>query len=258
MWKISGDPADMTVAEVRDRARGLPTSLRSGRPDRETPFETAAEEAFRRHARQWKPSTLSVNRNHLDRNILPRFAGRPIADIVPRDVRDRFLCDAEIARLGRALRGASPGVAIIRLRAPTGCRSSEIATDPAASVLPNRRPRLTRFLPLDEARRLNAALDRHADGCGSVQADIIGLPLLTGVPQDRDRPPEVARRSTGSVSGSKTARRAPERCISVPRPATIIDRRMTARGAYPSPSSRTPEADFGKPVPVARVGSRTG
>jgi len=30
------------------------------------------------------------NRNHLDRHVLPRFAGRPIADINSRDVQDRF------------------------------------------------------------------------------------------------------------------------------------------------------------------------
>jgi len=179
MWKLLGDPADMTVAEARDRARGLLSSLRSGRPDRETPFETVAEEAFRRHGRRWKPSTLSRNRNYLDRHILPRFAGRPIADITPQEVRDwfaamhatpvsadrsmpvlsvimavaeaeglrpeggnpcrgikryrrgnrdRFLSDAEFARLGRALRGTSQCGAIIRLLALTGCRSSEIGT----------------------------------------------------------------------------------------------------------------------------------
>ena len=36
IWKIIGDPADMTVAEARERARGLLASIRSGQPDRET------------------------------------------------------------------------------------------------------------------------------------------------------------------------------------------------------------------------------
>ena len=179
IWKIVGDPADMTVAEARERARGLLASLRSGRPDGETLFEAVAEEAFRRHGRQWKPSTLSVNRHYLDKHILPRFAGQRIAGITPQDVRDwfaalhatpvsadrsmpvlsvimtvaetdglrpegsnpckgikryrrqtrdRFLSEAEIARLGRALRDPSPAVALIRLLALTGCRSSEIRT----------------------------------------------------------------------------------------------------------------------------------
>ena len=179
IWKIVGDPTDMTVAEARARARGLLAALRSGRPDGGTLFETVAEEAFRRHGRQWKPSTLSVNRNYLNKHILPRFAGLRIADITPQDVRDwfaamhatpvsadrsmpvlsvimtvaetdglrpegsnpckgirryrrqtrdRFLSEPEIARLGRALIGPSPAVALIRLLALTGCRSSEIRT----------------------------------------------------------------------------------------------------------------------------------
>ena len=179
IWKIVGDPAAMTVAEARERARGLLASLRSGRPNGETLFETVAEEAFRRHGRQWKPSTLLRNRNYLNKHILPRFAGQRIVDITPQDVRnwfaamhatpvsadrsmpvlsvimtvaevdglrpegsnpcrgirryrrqnrDRFLSEAEIARLGRALRGPSPAVALIRLLALTGCRSSEIRT----------------------------------------------------------------------------------------------------------------------------------
>ena len=179
VWKIVGDPGNMSVAEARERARGLLASLRSGKPDGETLFETVAEEAFRRHGRQWKPGTFSVNRHYLDKHILPRFAGQPIADITAQDVRDwfaamhatpvsadrsmpvlsvimtvaeadglrpegsnpcrgirryrrqnrdRFLSEAEFARLGRVLCGASPALALIRLLALTGCRSSEIRT----------------------------------------------------------------------------------------------------------------------------------
>ena len=45
-----------------------------------------------------------------------------------RQNRDRFLSEAEIVRLGRALCGPSPAIALIRLLALTGCRSSEIRT----------------------------------------------------------------------------------------------------------------------------------
>ena len=75
IWKIIGDPANMTVAEARERARGLLASLRLGRPDGETLLETVAEDTFRRHGRHWKPSTLSRNRNYLHKHILPRGAG---------------------------------------------------------------------------------------------------------------------------------------------------------------------------------------
>lgn len=183
MWKIVGDPASMTVAEARDRARGMLAAVRTGRraSDEETLFEAVAETAFRRHGRNWKPGTLSINRHYLSKHILPWFRGRQVAEITSQDVRDwfasmhatpvsadrsmpvlsvimqvaeigglrpegsnpcrgirryrrrnrdRFLSAAEFGRLGRALRGTKPSLAVplIRLLALTGCRSSEIRT----------------------------------------------------------------------------------------------------------------------------------
>ncbi len=181
VWNIIGDPADMTVADARTQAQNVLTALRSGQPERETMFETAAADMVRRYSRQWKPSTLTVNRNYLRTYILPRFAGRRIADITAQEVRDwfmslhatpvaadralpvlsvimtmaetdglrpegsnpcrsitryrrqnreRFLSDAELARLGQTLCAveSSPAIALIRLLALTGCRSSEIRT----------------------------------------------------------------------------------------------------------------------------------
>ena len=182
-WRIVGDPAAMTVAEAREKARGMLASILAGRPasDEETLFEAVAETAFRRHGGSWKESTLSVNRHYLRRQILPWFRGRQVAEITSQDVRDwfasmratpvsadrsmpvlsaimqvaeadglrpegsnpcrgirryrrrnrdRFLSAAEFGRLGKALRGTKPSLAvpIIRLLALTGCRSSEIRT----------------------------------------------------------------------------------------------------------------------------------
>ncbi len=73
--------------DVRDRdlkgfgVRVLPSAI---------PFETVADEVFRRYARNWKPSTLRVNRNYYRNHILPWFEGRPIADISAHDVRRWF------------------------------------------------------------------------------------------------------------------------------------------------------------------------
>ncbi len=55
-----------------------------------------------------------------------------------------------------------------------------IGSNPARFVRPNRRPKLSRFLSRDEIRRLHHALDRHAEGRRSAQADIIRLLILTG------------------------------------------------------------------------------
>lgn len=76
-WRIVGNPAGMTVAEARERARGMLASFRTGCPasDEETLFDAVAEAAFRRHGRNWKPSTLSKNRNYLRKQILPGCSG---------------------------------------------------------------------------------------------------------------------------------------------------------------------------------------
>ena len=54
------------------------------------PFETVADEVFRRYARNWKPSTLAVNRGYYRKQILPWFQGHPITDITAQDVRRWF------------------------------------------------------------------------------------------------------------------------------------------------------------------------
>ncbi len=90
IWRIIGDPDNMTVSEARQQAINLLMTLQSGKPDTETVFDTIAAETFRRYSRQWKPSTLAVNQKYFRRNILPCFAGRRVADITSQDVRDWF------------------------------------------------------------------------------------------------------------------------------------------------------------------------
>ena len=53
-------------------------------------FEKVADEVFRRYGRNWKPATLAVNRIYLRNQIMPRFRGRPVADITRGDVRQWF------------------------------------------------------------------------------------------------------------------------------------------------------------------------
>ena len=45
---------------------------------------------FIRYERTWKARALAVNRNYLRNQLLPHFAGRPIADIEPEGVRSWF------------------------------------------------------------------------------------------------------------------------------------------------------------------------
>ena len=95
VWKIVGEVGSIGADEARARAKSLLAAIREGSakeaaasPD--IAFETIADEVFRRYARNWKPSTLKVNRNYYRNHILPRFKGRPIAGIDSRDVRQWF------------------------------------------------------------------------------------------------------------------------------------------------------------------------
>ena len=171
IWKIVGDPADMTVAEARARARGLLASIRSGQPDRETLFETVAEEAFRRHGRQWKPSTLLRNRNYLDKHILPRFAGQRIADITPQEVRDWF---ASLHATPVSADRSMPVLSVIMTVAEADGLRPE-GSNPCRGIKRYRRQNRDRFLSKAEFGRLGHAL------CGSSHVTaLIWLLALTG------------------------------------------------------------------------------
>ena len=79
-WKIVGQAGDIDLDEARSRARTLLAAIRNGSSDETTAppdiaFETVAEEVFRRYARNWKPSTLAVNRGYYKNQILPWFEG---------------------------------------------------------------------------------------------------------------------------------------------------------------------------------------
>ena len=94
-WKIVGQAEAIGVDEARDRARRLVTSIRNGNDDEaiappDTLFETVGDEVFRRYARNWKPSTLRVNRGYYRKQILPWFEGCQIADITAHDVQRWF------------------------------------------------------------------------------------------------------------------------------------------------------------------------
>ncbi|WP_424830570.1 tyrosine-type recombinase/integrase [Ruegeria sp.] len=173
IWKIVGDPADMTVAEARARARGLLASIRSGQPDGETLFETVAEEAFRRHARQWKPSTLSVNRHYLNKYILPRFAGQKIADITSQEVRDWF---ASLHATPVSADRSMPVLSVIMAVAEADGLRPE-GSNPCKGIKRYRRQNRDRFLSDTEFGRLGRVLCGKAP---SAAVSLIRLLALTG------------------------------------------------------------------------------
>ncbi len=180
VWKIVGQAGAIGADEARDRARTLVASVRKGNggeaaaaPD--IPFETVAGEVFHRYARNWKPSTLKVNRYYYRNQILPCFEGRPIADITATDVRRWF---ARLHETPVAADRSAPVLSVIMREAEVYGYRSE-GTNPCAGIRRYCRQGRERFLSAAEIRRLGEVLARHeADHPQSVA--IIRLLLLTG------------------------------------------------------------------------------
>ena len=117
-----------------------------------------------------KPSTVRGWDRVLTGRLLPEFGPLRLDRITRHAVQDWF------ERYSRtAPGGANSALRLLRQSLKFAMERGLIDSSPAASVLPNRRPRLSRFLSRDEIRRLNAALDRHAGGRRGMQADIIRL-----------------------------------------------------------------------------------
>ena len=179
VWKIVGDFGAVNVNEARSRAAEMVAAIGRGgsAPSRpvEALFEAVAEIVFRRYERVWKPRTLKVNRCYLKNQILPHFAGRDIAEIDRRDVRNRFV---SLSATPVVADRSMPMLSVIMREAEAmGFRPED--SDPCRGVRRYRRKGRERFLSNDEIRRLSAVLTAHADDRpGQVAA--VRLLLLTG------------------------------------------------------------------------------
>ena len=180
VWKIVGQAGSIGVDEARARAKTLLAAIREGdeaqaaaTPD--IAFETVADEVFRRYARNWKPSTLRVNRGYYHNQILPWFKGRPIGDITARDVRRWF---AALHNTPAAADRSAPVLSVIMRQAEVYGYRPE-GTNPCAGIKRYRRRGRERFISTAEIRRLGEVLARHeADHPQAVA--IVRLLLLTG------------------------------------------------------------------------------
>ena len=129
------------------------------------------------HFDRYKPSTRRTASYVLKGRLLPSFGSKPLDRITPSQVRRWF--DA----FSRTAPGnANRALGILRQILNFAVARGHIEKNPARSIRPNRRPRLTRFLSREEIGRLHRALDQQS-GRGErfrQQADIIRLLLLTG------------------------------------------------------------------------------
>ncbi len=179
-WKIVGDAAVMTEAEARACARSMLAALRDDR-DIEVEasgnalFETVAEEVFTRYGRRWKPRTLAVNRSYLHGNILPCFAGKPIAEIDRDEVQRWF---RSLHATPAAANRSAPILSVIMQQAEAWGLRPE-GGNPCKGIRRYRQKRRERFLSPEEYRRLGMVLDRH-EARQPFQVAALRLLLLTG------------------------------------------------------------------------------
>ena len=235
VWKIVGDFGEIDVAEARSRADGMLAAIRRGEPAPARPeealFEAVAETVFRQHERVWKRGTLKVNRGYLERQILPRFAGRPIVEIDRREVQNWF---ASLAATPAAADRSMPILSVIMRGAETmGLRPE--GSNPCRGIRRNRRKGRERFLSDDEIRRLSEVLSGHADESpGQVAA--IRLLLLTGCRKSELLTLRWSDYREGRLflRDSKTG----PRTVWLSRPARDILDRIERTGAWVFPSPR--------------------
>jgi len=179
VWKIVGDAGSMSMEEARASAAAMLAAIRRGEEaphaPGETLFEAVAETAFRRHERVWKPRTLTVNRYYLRNQLLPHFAGRPIADIDRQEVWNWF---ARLRATPVSADRSMPVLSVIMREAERmGLRPE--GSNPCRGIRRYRRKGRERFLSDDEVRRLSERLAAHEIQWPG-QVALIRLLLLTG------------------------------------------------------------------------------
>ena len=158
VWRDCGDAVAVPVDDARTRAASLLTTLRSESDASSLPFETVAEEVFKRYGHRWKPDTMAVNRCYYRNQILPWFRGRPIGSISAPDVQAWF---ASLRSTPAAADRSAPVLSVIFRQAELYGHRPD-GSNPCRGIRRYRRGGRERFMTPAELRRLGAALDAHA------------------------------------------------------------------------------------------------
>ena len=179
VWKVVGDADEIGATEARSRAAAMLATIRQECPlpasPEDTVFEAVAAAAFRRHERTWKPRTTEVNRGYLRCQILPRFAGRQVAEITRQDVVNWF---ASLRATPVAADRSMPVLSVI-MREAERMGFREEGTNPCLGIRRYRRKGRERFLTDAEIRCLGQCL-RAREGDRPLAVAAIRLLLLTG------------------------------------------------------------------------------
>ena len=216
-------------------------------PVREVP--TYGEFAMGVWRKSWldrcKPTTVRGRDLVLANRLLPEFGSLRLDRITRTAIQEWF--DAYSMS---APGGANDALQILRQSLNFAMERDLIGSNPARSVRPNRRPKLSRFLSREEIRRLHHALDRHTGGNSSVQADIIRLLLLTGT-----RKLEVVRLKRREVDGDRLrledSKTGPRTVYLSPEAREVVERRMAAAaGEFLFPSPLNPDRPISGNLPL--------
>ena len=141
-------------------------------------FRTFAEQSWKQvHFSKYKPSTRKRANMNLANQLFPAFGATPLDQIDRNQVLRWFDGYSQTAP-----GGANHALQLLRQILSFAIVCGHLSTNPARRIKANRRAPHTRFLSLDEVRRLHGALDIHFEnGPGPrQQAEIIRLLLLTG------------------------------------------------------------------------------
>ncbi len=186
-----------------------------------------------------KPGTIRLRSRVLENRLAPAFGSRPLDRITPVMVH-RWFDDYSRTAPG----GANSCLKILRHILNHAVACGHIASNPARSVRPNPRRKLTRFLSREELHRLHGVLDRH-ENLGKItraqrmQIDVIRLLILTGCRKNeivRLKKQEVVANSL-RLRDSKTG---PRTVFLNAQARAIIERRIPGDSAFVFPSPRDP------------------
>ena len=237
-----GPAASRSVDDARRQCHVLmarPESDAASEPTRHVPTfgEFVAGEWHDANLLRYKPSTRKRLTHTLARQLVPAFGPTPLNRITRHRVLQWFDAYSEAAP-----GGANHALSLLSQILNFAVARGHIDDNPARGVKRNRRNPLTRFLSIDEVRRLDRALDQHVRNrpAARQQADIIRLLLLTGC-----RMREILTLRWSEVKGDTLAlgdsKTGPRNVLLNAQARQIFERQPRGASPFVFPSPRHPE-----------------
>ena len=186
-----------------------------------------------------KPVTIKDRDQYLKTRLLPAFGAQRLDRITPVTVH-RWFDDYSRTAPG----GANHCLQILRHIFNHAVSCGHISSNPARTVKPNPRKKLTRFLSSEELARLHGVLDHHDNSekispAQRMQLDVIRLLMLTGC-----RKNEIIRLQKREVLGSSLrlldSKTGPRTVFLNADARAIMERRLTGDSAFVFPSPHDP------------------